>query len=108
MADGFVEVVVAHHHWCCAAAGKTFDELDRELSVLRRLQAVRVRIKTQLLAKMFVQRMRTTQRATQRAANFDLIFADGLLPEHRVERDEFVDVDGLQIELLRRPLDRFL
>ena len=73
--DAFVKVLVAHHHRRGAAAGEAFDEFDRELSVLRGLQAVRVRIQPQLLAKMFVQFVRAAQRATQRAANLDLIFA---------------------------------
>ena len=73
--DTFVEILVAHHHRRGAATGQAFDEFDRELSVLRRLQAVRVRVKTELRAKMFVQFVRTAERATQRAADFDLIFA---------------------------------
>ena len=58
VADAFVKVVVAHHHRRGAATGETFDEFDRELSVLRRLRAVRVRVQAQLLAKMFVQFIR--------------------------------------------------
>src|SRR4030095_15018670 len=58
-----VKIVVAHHHGRHAAAGQALDEFDRELSVLRRLRAVTVRIEPQLLAKMFVQLMRPAQRA---------------------------------------------
>jgi len=108
MIDAFVKFVVAHHHRGGAATGETFDEFDRELSVLRRLRAVRVRFQAQLLAKVFVEFIRAAQRAAQRPADLDLIFAHRLLLEHRIKRHEFVNVDGLQIELPGRPLDRFL
>jgi len=108
VADGFVEVVVHHHHRCGAATGEAFDEFDRELSVLRRLRAVRMRVQAQLLAKMFVEFIRTAQRAAQRPADLDLIFAHRLLPEHGIKRHKLIDVDWLQFEFLCRPLDRFL
>src|SRR5262245_11157215 len=107
MTHTFITIVIAHHHPRRAATGETFDEFDCELRVSRRLQDVLVRIEAQLLAKMFVQLVRTAERATERAANLDLIFPDRLLPEHRVKRDEFVNVDRLQAELLGSPLHGF-
>ncbi len=53
--DPFVECVVAHHHRRGAAAREAFDELDRELPVLSRLRAVRLRVEAKFLAKMPVQ-----------------------------------------------------
>src|SRR6185369_3876643 len=108
LADAFVKVVVAHHHRCGAAASQAFDEFDRELSILRRLQTVRVRAEAQLLAKMLVQRIRTAKRAAQRAEKLDLVLPDRLLPKPRIKRHQFVNVDGLQAELARRPFDGFL
>src|SRR5437868_11863914 len=70
----FVKIVVAHHHWRGAATGETFDKFHCELSILRRLRTVRMRIQTHLLAKMFVQFILATQCATQCATNFDLMF----------------------------------
>ena len=102
-----VEILVAHHHWRSAATGEALDEFDRELSVLRRLQTVRVRIKTELGAKMFVQFVRAAQRAAQRAANLDLMFARRGLAEHRIERHELVDIDRLKSQLARNPLRGF-
>ena len=99
-----MEIFVAHHHRRAAATGETLDELDGEFSVLRRLQAVRVRIKAELRAKVFVQFVRTTERTTQRAADLDLMFARRRLTEHRIERHELVNVDGLQAEFLGDPL----
>src|ERR1039457_4771584 len=93
----FVKRVVAHHNRGGAATGEAFDEFDRELSVLRRLRAVRVRVQTELVAKMFVQFISAAERATQRPADLDLVFAHRLLPEHRVKRHDFIDVDGLQL-----------
>ena len=95
MTDAFVKIVVAHHHRRGAATGETFDEFDRELSVLRRLRAMLVRVETQFPTKMLVEFIRATQRAAQRPANLDLIFAHRLLSEHRIKRHEFVNVDGL-------------
>ena len=63
-AHAFVEIFVAHHHGGCAATGEALDEFDRELSVLRRLQTVCVRIETKLGAKVFVQLVRAAERAT--------------------------------------------
>lgn len=52
--DTFVKILVAHHHRRRAAAGETLHEFDRELSVLRRLHTVRVRVEPELGAKVFV------------------------------------------------------
>ena len=104
MRNAFVEIFIAHHHWGCAAAGEALDEFDRELAVLRRLQTVRVRVEAELGAKVFVQLVRAAERTTQRATDLDLMFAWRGLPEHRVERHEFVDVDGLESQLARDPL----
>ena len=108
MRNAFVEGFVAHHHRRGAATGQALDELDRELAVLRRLNAVLVRIETELVAKMFVQRVRAAQRAAQRTADSNLIFPDRLLPENRVKRDQLINIDWLQAEFLGGPLDRRL
>ena len=103
----FVKIIIAHHHRRGAATGEALDEFHGELSVRRRLRAVLVRIQTEFLAKMFAQFIRATKRATQCAANFDLIFAHRLLPQHRIKRQDFLDVDRLQFQFFRRPLNRF-
>src|SRR5688572_1872547 len=106
--DALVEILVAHHHRCGAATREAFDELDGKLAVLRGLQAVPMRVETELGAEVFVQLSGTAERAAQRAADFDHVLACRLLAEHRIERDELVNVDRLQAELLRGPLDGLL
>src|SRR5438876_11964892 len=73
LAHAFIKVVVAHQHRRRAATGQAFDELDGELAVLRRLQAMLVRIQAQLLATILVQLVAASERTTQRAADLDLI-----------------------------------
>src|ERR1043165_4530188 len=57
----FVESLVAHHDRGGAATGQAFDELDRELAVLRRLRAMLVGIQAKLVAELMVQLVRSTQ-----------------------------------------------
>jgi hypothetical protein len=57
---------------------------------------------------MLVQFIRAAERAAQCAADLDLIFAHRLLPEHRVKRQDFKNVDRLEFQLFRRPFDGFL
>src|SRR5947208_979779 len=108
VADRFVEIVVAHHHRGGAATREAFDKLDRVFAILRCLRTVRVSIQSQTLTEMFVKFARAAERAAQRAANFQMKFPKRLASEHWIKRDDLVDVDRRQSELLRRPLDRFL
>ena len=105
--NAFVKIFVAHHHRRHAATSEALDEFDRELAILRRLQTVRVRVKAKLGAKMFVQLVRAADGTAQGATNFDLMFADRRLPEHRVECHELMDVDGLKSQFARDPLRGF-
>lgn len=107
-ADAFVKILVAHYHRRAAATGETFHELDRELAVLRRLQTVRVRVETELRAKMFVELVRAAERAAQRATDLDLIFPGRLQPKHRIKRQQFVNVDRRQSQFARNPFDGLL
>src|SRR5687767_11601226 len=51
----FVKIFVTHDHGPCAATRQAFDKLDRELAILARLNTVRLRIESELVAKVFVQ-----------------------------------------------------
>ncbi len=107
IAHAFVEIFVAHHHRCHAATSEALHEFNRELPVLRRLQAVSMRVEAKLGAKVFVQFVRAAECAAQRATDLDLVFARCGLAEHRIKRHEFVDVDGLQTEFPGDPLRGF-
>ena len=50
-------------------------------------------------------RVAAAQRAGQRAAHPDLVLADGLLVEERVEGDDALHVRGAELEPLRDELD---
>ena len=50
--DAFVEILVAHHHGRGAATGEALDELDGELPVLGRLDAVLVPVEAELGAEI--------------------------------------------------------
>src|SRR5262245_36722055 len=93
IADAFVKILIHHHHRRRATAGEAFDELDAKLSLLRRLQGVRLGIKAESLAKMLVQFVRAAERTTQSAADLELVFPRRLLAKHRIEGDQLVNVD---------------
>jgi hypothetical protein len=59
----------------------------------------------ELLFELRARPVAARQRAGKRAADLDVAAADRLLPEHRIKRHQLVDVDRLQPELLRDPLD---
>ena len=103
--DPFVEIVVAHQHRRGAATGQALDEFNRKFPVLGRLDALGARVQAELAAEMFVQPVGTAERATQGAADSDLISAGWFRVEHGIKADQFVNVDRLELEFLRDPLD---
>ena len=50
---------------------------------------------------------RASQVTGQRATNFDVELAARFLREHRIKRDDFPDIDRLQTEFVRDPLNLF-
>src|SRR5580765_557767 len=93
--NSLMKHLIAHHHRRRAATREAFDELDRMLPILRRLCAVLFRVQTQLFAEMLMQLIRPSQRATQSAANTQVVFTHGPQMQHWVKRRQLVNVDRL-------------
>ena len=100
--DLLVEFVVDHDDRRRPAARKALDELDRHLAIGRDLAAIGV----ELLLEFRAGPVAAHERTGERAADLDVAPADRLLPEHRIEGHELVDVDRLELEPGRDPLDR--
>ena len=103
--DAFIKRIVAHHHGRGAAACEAFYKFDGVFPVRRCLRSMGFMVEAEFVAKMLVQFAGASQRATERAANLDLSFAHGLAAEHWIERYQFKDVNGLEVELCCSPLD---
>jgi len=106
--DALIKLIADHQHRRGAATGEALDKFHRELAIRRGLRTRLLRVQAELLTKMPVQLIRAGERAAQRAANANLVFALRLLPEHRIKRHQLVNIDRMQLQLLRRPLDRRL
>jgi hypothetical protein len=110
--DVLVEVVVYQRHWGGSAARETLDELDAELAVGAHRRGVAVRrglgIDAGGLAEGFTHLVATGQRAGERAADADADATGLLLAEPGIEGDEFEDIDRLEVEAFRDPLDAAL
>src|SRR6185503_8823393 len=90
-AHSLEKLVITHHHRRGSTTGQAFDEFDREFSVFGRLRSMLLRVQAQLRAKVLVQFVRATQRATQCPADPQMTFARRSRLEHRIESDEFVN-----------------
>src|SRR5262245_26273908 len=83
------------HHRRGAARSQALRGAQRDAAVLGGL----TRVTAQSLLAVAEDLLRAAEGAGQRAANPDLVFADGLLVEQRVERDHPLDVRGADLEL---------
>src|SRR5690606_5803564 len=97
----FVVALVDLHHRSGAARGQTLGRSQRHLAVRARLP----RATAEALLAMFENAIRAAERTGERAAHPDLVLADGLLVEERVESNDAFDVRGAQIELACDVLD---
>ncbi len=104
--DGLEEVVVTHENGAGAATGEAFDEFEAELMVRGGLDAVGVGIEAELVAQVTMEGVRTGKGTAQGAADPEMKPAGGLLAEHRVEGDEFEDLDRLEVKPGGGPFDR--
>src|SRR5467141_550388 len=96
-------LVVNHQRRAWAAGGETFDRGNREETV----GCVLVETDAEFVFEPLEQAAAAGKVAGERPANLDVELAAWLLREHRVERDDFPDVDRLQSKFLRRPFDLF-
>src|SRR5690606_37623676 len=96
-----VVVLVDLHHRRGAAAREALGGAQRDLAVRRRL----ARLDAETLLAIREQVARTAERAGQGAADPDLVLADLLLVEERVEGDDALHVSRREIEPVRDPRD---
>ena len=97
---------IFHQHGRGAAGGEALDELDGVLAVFAEGETVMIGgAGVALLQEVIAQFVSTAEGAGEGAADADMDLAHGMLPEPGVEGDEFEDVDRLERELGRDPLD---
>ena len=126
--DAFLKIVIHHRDRRGAAARKALDEFHRKFPIRRdrdRIPVTRIvrmpvddralllllefrEINPRRSRHIFPQLIRPGQRARKRAADADVRRASGLAAEHRVEGDEFEDIDRLEAELRRDPRARLV
>ena len=100
--------LVDHHDRASPATGQALDKFQCKTPIFGRLRSMLLGVKPQLFTEVSTQFVAAIKSATEGAAHLDVVFAERFLPEHRVKRDQFVNIDRLEIELLGRPFDRLL
>ena len=98
------QLVIDHHHRTSAAGRQAFDRGNREQTIAR----VLVQFDAEFLLQAFEDATATAEFAGERSAHLDVELAARFGREHRVKRNQLPDVDRLQAELGRGPLDLLL
>ena len=119
-----MQLVVDHANRRGAAAGETFDKLNAVISVgtdrNRRMHSILLglachtgaqlsrRLNSRSRAQIFHHLITSGHRTTQCSTNTNVRLAAARLLQHRIERNELVNVDRLQSELVRDPWHRVI